>query len=443
MKNNLPLFTFVILTILFASCSRKTDPDLNEEVKNQISQKFLVSRGEALLLTSGTAKNARPGESTDREIEEIADFVDKFGRIVFYAMNFKNESGFLLLSADKRLKPILAFSDKGAFNMNSENPGLQLWKDMIAEHFANVQQKDTAHINVVNQWRRFEAGLDRPNVRTNDQPIYTPEASCEYFVTHPIPPNVTIQHLTANVAFWEQGKGYNANCPNGIVTKNCGAAAFECGKAPVGCGPLAIGEVLKYYHPAITVNGHSYSSADIQNMPTSRPFVCNSNNVNEVRLSQFLRDIGQEVNATYNTVVPALGIPMSGSGCQTWSTPGKTDDFFSAHGFTSFDLDFFNMANQETIRSELLASRPVIVFGSSCSVCLAAQHIWVIDGIQDLYAIFQDQQGFCYSHHNVVFQMNWGWADASENNGWFSYTDITGDGTLYNSSNMKAYIARP
>jgi hypothetical protein len=327
--------------------------------------------------------------------------------------------------------------------MHSENPGLRLWKDMIAEHFANVQQNDSAHINVINQWRRFEAGIDRPNGRTNDQPIYTPEESCEYFVTHPVPPNVAIQHLTDNVAFWQQGNGYNANCPNGIVTQNCKSGVFDCGKAPVGCGPLAIGEVLRYYHPAVSINGHSYSSAEIQNMPIARSNNCNSNNANEIRLSQFLRDIGVEVNATYNTLVPALGIPMSGSGCQTWSTPGKTDDFFSNHGFTSFDLDFFNIANQETIRTELLASRPVIIFGSNCSVCLAAQHIWVIDGIQDLYAIFQDQQGFCYLHHNVVFQMNWGWADDSENSGWFSYTGITGDGTLYNSANMKAYIIRP
>lgn len=441
--NHISLLVSLLLVVLFLSCYKKNDPGPNETAISQFPKRFFVSRDEALSLVSSPARNVRSSESVDPEVEEITDFADRFGRVIFYALNFKNASGFLVLSADRRLQPILAFSDKGAFNINSENPGLQLWKDIIAEYFANAQQKDSAHVNVVNQWARFEAGLDRPNGRLCDQPIYSPEESCEYFVTHPIPSNVTIQHLTANVAFWEQGEGYNANCPNGIVTKNCNSAVFDCGKAPVGCGPLAIGEVLRYYHPATTINGHSYSSADIQNMPTDRPFVCNSNNVNEVRLSQFLRDIGQEVNATYNTLVPALGIPLSGSGCQTWSTPGKTDDFFSSHGFTSFDLDFFNMANQETIRSELLASRPVIVFGSSCSVCLAAQHVWVIDGIKDLYAIFQDQQGYCYLHHNVVFQMNWGWADASENSGWFSYTDITGDGTLYNSANMKAYIIRP
>lgn len=418
MKNSLTsIIALFLLATLFLDCSKSNEPKLDKVSQNQKKKRFSVSRNEAMSLTLGSIKSARAGEHVGHEIEEIKDFIDKDGHIVFYAINFKRDAGFLLLAADRRLKPILAFSDKGAFNMHSENPGLQLWKDIIAEHFANVQQNDSAHINVINQWRRFEAGIDRPNGRTNDQPIYTPEESCEYFVTHPIPPNVTIQHLTASVAFWEQGLGYNANCPSGIVTKNCSPAVFDCGKAPVGCGPLAIGEVLKYYHPAISINGHSYSSADILNMPVTRSNNCNSNDANETRLSQFLRDIGVEVNATYNTLVPALGIPMSGSGCQTWSTPGKTDDFFSGHGFTSFDLDFFDSSNQATIRSELLASRPVIVFGSSCTICLAAQHVWVIDGIKDLFAIFQDQSGYCYEHHNVVFQMNWGWGSTWENNG--------------------------
>lgn len=138
MNNLSSLFAYLILTILFAACSRNADPDLNAGLEKQKPKKFSVSRREAMLLPFGTAKNARPGEFANREVEEIADYVDKLSRTIFYAINFKNESGFLLLSADKRLKPILAFSDKGAFNMNSENPGLQLWKDMVAEHFANV-----------------------------------------------------------------------------------------------------------------------------------------------------------------------------------------------------------------------------------------------------------------------------------------------------------------
>jgi hypothetical protein len=45
--------------------------------------------------------------------------------------------------------------------------------------------------------------------------------------------------------------------------------------------------------------------------------------------------------------------------------------------------------------------------------------------------------------HSDLYQMNWGWRNLNENNGWFAYGNITGGGTLYNSSNMKAYIIRP
>lgn len=92
-------------------------------------------------------------------------------------------------------------------------------------------------------------------------------------------------------------------------------------------------------------------------------------------LSHMLRDIGGAVDATYNTLVPFLAVPMSGSGCQTWSQPGKTDDFFAARGFTAYDLDFFNNSNQNTIKNSLIARRPVIVYGSNCSTCLANMHI--------------------------------------------------------------------
>lgn len=142
-------------------------------------------------------------------------------------------------------------------------------------------------------------------------------------------------------------------------------------------------------------------------------------------------------------LVPAFGIPMSGSGCGTWMEPGKVDDFFAARGFTSYDLDFFNADNQTTIKNELLAHRPVIVFGANCSVCLANTHIWVIDGVKDLHGILQDPNGNCYEYSNYYYQMNWGWQDTSQNDTWFAYNNIVGGGTLYNSSNMKAYIIIP
>lgn len=436
----------LILTLVFAflACDKENNLNVADQSPSILQKKFFVSKSEALALVETLQRNRRATETSGKEVGNIAAFNDRAGIAIFYVINFKDNKGHLLLSADKRMKPVLAFSDTGIFDLETDNPGVQLWKDFIAEHAAGIRGKTEASIDIVNEWRQFEAGQG-PGFKTTDQPVWTPDAGCEYFVTHPIPANVTIAHLTHNVAQWGQGKGYNAHCPNGITVPNCTkSGAFPCSKALVGCGPLAIGEVLRYHHRAVSIESTNYTAAMFNGMPPKQSDDCAPlDNTANGNLAHLLRDIGKATGAIYNTVVPALGIPMSGSGCQTWMEPGKTDDFFAARGFTSYDLDFFNPANQTTIKSQLLAQRPVIVYGSSCSVCLKNMHVWVIDGIQDLHTIFQDQNGYCYEYNSYYYQMNWGWDGSSQNSTWFTYDNIVGDGILYNSSNMKAYIIIP
>ncbi|KAA0992902.1 C10 family peptidase [Dyadobacter aurulentus] len=437
----------LLLGIVFSvlACSRDENPKADRGgLEKFANDKFIVSRDEALSMVEYAHRNARTldDKKKNKRVKKIEDFVGPQGKTIFYSITYENNEGFLLMSADRRMKPLLAYSDQGAFDLNTDNPGIQLWKDFIVENAKVAANLDTAHINVVNEWRLFERG-EGANLRTAEQPVWTPEASCDYFVNHPIPANVTVQHLTHDVAFWGQGSGYNAHCPDGINTPNCNGS-FDCSNAPVGCGPVAIGQVLRYYARTVNIGGTSYTTQMFNAMPRLHSGTCApADGTPEGNLSHLLRDIGKSVDATYNTLVPFLGIPMSGSGCQTWSQPGKTDDFFATRGFTAFDLDFFNASNQTTIKNSLLARRPVIVYGSNCSTCLPNMHIWVIDGVQDLHAIYTNQQGYCYEHSSVLYQMNWGWADDPQNNGWFSYTGIVGSGTLYNSSNMKAYIITP
>jgi hypothetical protein len=433
-----------VLVVLISGCSKENELGVGNQSPASLDKKFFVTKSEALALVETLQRNRRTTETSGKEVNDIATFTDRAGKVIFYVINFKDNRGHLVLSADKRVKPVLAFSESGIFDLETENPGIQLWKDFVAENATAIRGKTEASIDMVNEWRQFEIGQG-PGFKTTDQPVWTPEASCEYFATHPIPQNVTIQHLTYNVSHWLQGQGYNAHCPNGIVVPNCTKSGiFPCGKAPVGCGPLAIGQVLRYHHKAVTIEGTNYSEAMLNGMPMTHSGDCPPpDNTGNGNLSHLLRDIGKATGATYNTLVPALGIPMSGSGCQTWMEPGKTDDFFAARGFTSYDLDFFNSANQVSIKNQLLAQRPVIVFGSNCSACLKNMHVWIIDGIQDLHAIFQDQAGFCYEYSTYYYQMNWGWDSSAQNNTWFAYNNIVGDGVLYNSANMKAYIIIP
>lgn len=444
-KNSKKAALLLMLILSFLACSKENEIPVKSDLsKKSLQDKFSITKKEVLLLVGKSQRTARTTETLPKEVDELKTYADRQGRAIFYVINYKSNKGFLLLSADKRMKPVLAFSETGIFDLETDNPGIQLWKDMIAETAAGVRQNAEAHINIINEWRLFEAGQGA-GFRTTYIPEWTPEEYCAYLNSQPLLPNVTVEHLTFNVAHWRQGLGYNAHCPSGIAVPNCTkSGTFPCNRALVGCGPLAIGQVLRYHHRAVNIEGTNYTEAMLNGMPLTHSGDCApADNTNNGNLSHLLRDIGKATGATYNTLVPALGIPMSGSGCQTWMEPGKVDDFFAARGFTSYDVDFFNSSNQATIKNQLLSQRPVIVFGSNCSVCSANMHVWVIDGIQDLHAIFQDSNGNCYEHSNYYYQMNWGWGDTSQNNTWFAYTNIVGDGVLYNSSNMKAYIIMP
>jgi hypothetical protein len=440
------LISIVTTVMCFFSCQKGDQMPTIESVRadSRKNQKFFVSTEEAIKLTSSgiperKSRNARTVDAAKKEVKEIRNYYNEQGELVFYIIIYDGDQGYVLLSADRRMRPVLGFSEKGSFNEKTENPGIQLWLDKIKENYLGIQKQYKAHIDIVNYWQLLER--ESSNGRALTEPGWTPESSCEWWANHPVQPTINISHLTHNVVFWHQGIGINRFCPNGITIANCPGSVFDCGNAPTGCGPLAIAQVLKFYHRPTTVNSHPYTAATLTSMNRIVADDCSSTDPNNINASQLVRDVGVEVNATYNTIVPALGIPQSGSGCQTWSLPGETDNFFSNHGFTSFDVDFFS--SEPTVRAELLASRPVIAFGSNCSVCLSNQHIWIIDGVIDTYNIFIDLQGYCYENHSVLYQMNWGWRDTEENNGWFAYGNIVGNGTLYNSSNMKAYIIRP
>lgn len=440
MKGNLVKRALLYCAAVFFvfSCSKTDQP--NPTVTGRES--FTIDRNEALKLavTGLNIASARSDGAKSKKVKEMKEFKEARGKTVFYSITYDDNKGFLLMSADRRLSPILAYSDQGSFDLNTDNPGILLWKDLVVDHFKGVEEDTKAHIDVENNWKAFEKN-NISNGRTSEQPVWTPELSCEYFVTHPIPQNTTISNMTSSISTWRQGTGYNFYCPSATVVTCSG----ECGKSKTSCGAVAVGQVLNYHKKAITANGRNFTTAMFNNMASSLSSSnCSPTLESQTNVAHLLRDVGNDLDVHYNTPDPLLGGGLaSGSGCQSWNYPGNLKDFFNNHGYVSNSFDFFGLNNESRVRDELLAHHPVIVFGAGCSTCLGSAHIWVIDGVQDLNAIYTDQQGYCYHYRHTMYQMNWGWGNSSENNTWFNYTGITGSGTLYNSSNMTAYTVVP
>ena len=90
----------------------------------------------------------------------LSSIRDAKGETAMYVINFADDAGFVVVSATKKYEPILAFSDKGNFNVNNENlpDGLKQWKtdviDVINKH--KSFPADSA-LRYATFWREFES----------------------------------------------------------------------------------------------------------------------------------------------------------------------------------------------------------------------------------------------------------------------------------------------
>lgn len=137
MKKTLLLF---LVALLFTSCQEELALD-QTKIKNDLVENFTenecsyeISREDvqsALSIFSPT--KSRSGEYV------ISEKTDLFKNPVFYVVNF-NDGGFVLFSANKKAYPILAYSDKGRFDLDKKNAATTIWATE-AENYIN-EMKD-------------------------------------------------------------------------------------------------------------------------------------------------------------------------------------------------------------------------------------------------------------------------------------------------------------
>lgn len=67
-----------------------------------------------------------------------------------HVFNFENEAGFAIMSADKRVTPLLSYALKGNFEKNKEidNPGLATYMSLLEEYVDNVIAIDTMQLRL-------------------------------------------------------------------------------------------------------------------------------------------------------------------------------------------------------------------------------------------------------------------------------------------------------
>lgn len=315
------------------------------------------------------------------------------GKLLYYVFNIGHEQGFVIVSADDNLPPVLGYSFEGSYNEKDQHPAFREWMSSYQQQILEVLEK----------------GLEGTEETKNAWEKY----SSPYFHAQKIVASVkSVGATTATVGpllstKWNQGCHYNAMCP--------ADAAGQCGKTYTGCNATAWAQVIKYHNfPSSGSGSFSYSSPygtltanfgstiyDYASMPNS----LSSSNLEVARL---MYHCGVAVEMIY-------GPTVSNSFMNVTS--------FQKHFKYSLDASFVLKSTKtddeftSILRAEIDANRPMVYKGG--------EHIFVCDGYQS-------------SGH---FHFNWGWGGVYD--GFFLLGNLNPGGNNFTGSQSAIINIKP
>jgi len=216
MKSNLNFLLKTLLTLLICSWSFSV---FTKEVAVNTAKNVAIN------LYTERADNLIPNNGISRIIEE-----KEKGETIFYVMIF-SEKGFVLVSADDIVQPILGYSFESTYDENNHSPAFEFFilKRYKKEIYAAKQAKVTANIKTTNNWAKYlvDPTLFQSKDTTVENPLLT--------------------------TIWHQRWPYNALCPED--TSSCNTCNDH---VVVGCVATAMAQVLNFWqHPWHGTSSHS------------------------------------------------------------------------------------------------------------------------------------------------------------------------------------------
>lgn len=393
-----------------------------ESIKSVALKNFLALHPEEI-----KGRNEKSAHEYFPELDTTFIIKDKKGRNAIHIFRYKNNKGWNIISGDNRFYPILAYNKETNSKLDTSlNPGLKYWVDDI------IQQIDFMDMNRISQsegirteWVKYLSKKE-VNSEFKNQPADTTEGCTEYAQVWA---NLNNNSIGFTGLSWNQTAGFNFYMPNDW----CEPHSYYCDKFPAGCGPVAIGMIMKYYQKPLTYifNGNS-RIVNYQKMPKKiNPYlvICNTPIDSIEETSAFLKIIAGKFAEMWCF---SVSVPFYYSSKSATSlNPNKISLTFSDWGYTYPGNKIDYSTNITRLINNLKQRKPVIFSGSSCDVCLWNAHIWLCEGLSE----------YISSSCTVVdmVYMNWGWG--GNDNGWFGIgNSYTAGGVTFNNANMKIIV---
>lgn len=390
--NTLKTIIALFVIALFCSCDKlnqkTTDGEPETKASSQIDNAFFVSESDVFLKESNS--------ETQKKYYTL-DKVYHEGNIVAYLLNY--EDGWKIYSADKRLDPVLAFSDNGNINQNSINAfGIKDWFSSLANKTLELRQNNSGYVSPLwDNHSSIACKEDGDNYKSRDTYTWTKFSSSS---------NSTVTTAMVEVDLpskWGQGSPWNKKCPmdNNYI--------YQSNRSYVGCAAVALGQLLLYYNSFINTPSGIWESIDCSSVSQdTTPFPAYYNNLSfyvykyivnlqranynanssywndmhiapslnhdwqyaqdstsYVKVIDFLMDVGNRLNMKYSYWV--------GSGI---SSNTNLVSALSNYGLTGT----ISMFSDSIVRANINLYKPIGIMGQNEQ---GGGHVWVLDGYKD------------------------------------------------------------
>ena len=311
------------------------------------------------------------------------------GLPVFYVFNINASDGFVIVTAEDAVKPILGYSTKNKFVIPENSTNIDYWLKYRTKEISSViSQNLVATVKTANEWAKYTGSNSSTAKLNNNSSVQT----------------AGVQPLVQTT--WNQNGGgsvqYNNLCPGGSVT---------------GCVETAMAQIMRYWsYPAQGMGSSSYneqkSTGDYENYgvlsanygATTYNWASMPLNASNANVAQLMFQCGVSVNMDYSP---------SESGA--WVITGDNPVCAQHSYITYFGYDpniiqglyrsgFADADWIALIESDLNIGRPVQYVGDDPT---QGGHTWVCDGYDA----------------NDNLHMNWGWGGSDD--GYYTLDQFT------------------
>jgi len=268
---------------------------------------------------------------------------------VYSVFNLDDNQGFVIVSAIQSLPPVLGYEFKGRYNEPKIDGPLKMWVDAIKKRVINESKNDLPEHP---EWKKYTT-----------KPIIIPDLAI-----------TGVEPLLDT--FWAERCFYNDSCPVDPLG--------YCNHAPVGCGGVAVSQILNYHeYPE-----HGYGSYSYE-IPLYGTISVNFQNTyydwNNMPETLDENSSPEEVAAVSQLMFhSSVAIESWFEHYSTYSSQAKVRDafvqFFNYHSGVQLisQEDFQDSTWKQILKSELDAQRPFFYYVSEGS----GGHFVVCDGYE-------------------------------------------------------------